>query len=89
MKETRVPQCSSQHCYKNITALFIIARTWKQPRCPLADEWISKLWYIYKMEYYSAVKKNAVESVLMRWMKLELIIQSEVRVRKKNTNIVY
>ena len=52
-----------------ITALFIIARTWKQPRCPSADEWIRKLWYIYKMEYYSAIKKNTFESVLMRWMK--------------------
>ena len=61
-----------------ITALFTIARTWKQPRCPSADEWIRKLWYIYTMEYYSAVKKNAFESVLMRWMKLEPIIQSEV-----------
>ena len=47
-----------------IAALFIIARTWKQPRCPSADEWISKLWYIYTMEYYSAIKKNAFESVL-------------------------
>ena len=55
-----------------ITALFIIARTWKQPRCPSADEWIRKLWYIYKMEYYSAIKKNTFESVLMRWMKLEV-----------------
>ena len=54
-----------------ITALFIMARTWKQPRCPSADEWIRKLWYIYTMEYYSAVKKNSFESVLMRWMKLE------------------
>jgi len=61
-----------------ITALFIIARTWKQPRCPSADEWIRKLWYIYTMEYYSAIKKNTFESVLMRWMKLEPIIQSEV-----------
>ena len=62
-----------------ITALFIIARTWKQPRCPPADEWIRKLWYIYTMEYYSAIiKKNAFESVLMGWMKLEPIIQSEV-----------
>ena len=52
-----------------ITALFTIARTWKQPRCPSADEWIRKLWYIYTMEYYSAIKKNAFESVLMRWMK--------------------
>ena len=52
-------------------ALFTITRTWKQPRCPLADEWIRKLWYIYTMEYYSAIKKNSLESVLMRWMKLE------------------
>ena len=70
-----------------IAALFTIARTWKQPRCPLADEWIWKLWYIYTMEYYSAIKKNAFDSILMRWMKLEPIIQSEVR--KKNTNTVY
>ena len=56
-----------------ITALFTIARTWKQPRCPSAGEWIRKLWYIYTMEYYSAIKKNAFESVLMRWMKLEPI----------------
>ena len=66
-----------------IAALFIIARTWKQPRCPLADEWIRKLWYIYTMEYYSAIK-NASESVLMRWMKLEPIIQSEVRQKEKH-----
>ena len=51
---------------KVITALFIIARTWKQPRCQSADEWIRKQWYIYTMEYYSAIKKNAFESVLMR-----------------------
>ena len=57
-----------------IAALFIIARSWKQPRCPSADEWIRKLWYIYIMEYYSAIKKNSLESVLMRWMKLESII---------------
>ena len=55
-----------------IAALFIIARTWKQPRCPSADERIRKLWYIYTMEYYSAIKKNTFESVLMRWMKMEL-----------------
>ena len=54
-----------------ITALFIIARTWKQPRCPSADEWIRKLWYIHTMEYYPAIKKNSFESVLMRWMKLD------------------
>ena len=68
-------------------ALFTIARTWKQPRCPSADELIRKLWYIYTMEYYSAIKKNTFESVLMRWIKLEPIIQSEVRT--KNTNTVY
>ena len=61
-----------------IAALFTIARTWKQPRCPLADEWIKKLWYIYTMEYYSAIKKNAFESILMRWKKLVPIIQTEV-----------
>ena len=61
-----------------------IARTWKQPRCPLADEWIRKLWYIYTKEYYSAIKKNAFESVLMRWMKLEPIIHSEVSQKEKH-----
>ena len=61
-----------------IAALFIIVRTWKQPRCPSADEWIRKLWNIYTIEYYSAIKKNTFESVLMRWVKLEPIIQSEV-----------
>ena len=54
-----------------IAALFIIARTWKQPRCPSADEWIRKLWYIYTMEYYLVIKKNTFESVLMGWMKLQ------------------
>ena len=68
-----------------IAALFIIARTWKQPRCPSADEWIRKLWYIYTMEYYSAIKKNTFESVLMRWMKLEPIIQSEVSQKEKQS----
>ena len=67
----------------HIAALFTIARTWKQPRCSLADEWIRKLWYIYTMEYYSA-KKNAFKSVLMRWMKLEPIIQSEVSQKEKH-----
>ena len=67
-----------------ITALFIIVRTWKQPRCPSADEWIRKLWYIYIMECYSAIKKNTFESVLMRWMNLEPIIQSEVSQKEKH-----
>ena len=67
-----------------ITALFIIARTWKQPRCPSANEWIRKLWYIYTMEYYSAIEKNSFESVLMRWMNLEPVIQSEVSQKDKD-----
>ena len=67
-----------------IVALFTIARTWKQPRCPLADKWIRKLWYIYTMEFYSAIKKKTFESVLMRWMQLEPIIQSEVSQTEKH-----
>ena len=67
-----------------IAALFIIGRKWKQPRCLSADEWIRKLWYIYTMEYYSAIKKNTFESFLMRWMKLEPMIQSEVSQREKH-----
>ena len=65
-------------------ALFTIARTWKQPRCPSTDEWIKKLWYIYIMEYYSAIKRNTFESVLMRWMNLESIIQNEVSQKEKD-----
>ena len=61
-----------------------VKRTWKQPRCPSADEWISKLWYIYTMEYYSAIKKNSFESIIMRWLKLEPIIQSEVSQKDKD-----
>ena len=67
-----------------IAVLFTRARTWKQPRCPLADEWIRKPWYIYTMEYYLAIKKNVFESVLMRWMKLEPIRQSEVSQKEKH-----
>ena len=66
-----------------IAELFIIARTLKQPRCPSADEWIRKPWYIYTMDYYLAIKKNTFESVLMKWMKLEPIIQSEVSQKEK------
>ena len=65
-------------------ALFTIARTPKQSRCSLTDEWIKKLWYIYTMEYYSAIKMNTFESVLMRWMNLEHIIQSEVSQKEKH-----
>jgi len=65
-------------------ALFTITRTWNQPRCPLTGEWIKKVWYIYTLEYYSAIKRDAFESVLMKWMNLEPVIQSEVRKRKIN-----
>ena len=65
-------------------ALFTIVRTWKQPRCPLADEQIRKLWYIHTMEYYAAIKRNTFESVLMRWMNLEPVIQSGVSQTEKD-----
>ena len=67
-----------------IAALFTIARTWKQSRCPSVAEWIKKLWYIYTMEYYSVIKRNTCESVSMRWMNLEPIIQSEVSQKEKH-----
>ena len=67
-----------------IEALFTIARTWKKPRCPSTNEWIKKLWYTYTMEYYSAIKRNAFVSVLMRWMNLKPIIQSEVSQKEKD-----
>ena len=70
-----------------IAALFTIARTCKQHRCPSADEWIKKLWYIHN-EYYSAIKKNAFESVLMKCMKLEPIIQSEESQKEKHQYII-
>ena len=79
-KETRIERDMCTPMF--VAALFTIARTWKQPRCPLADKWIGKLWYIYTMEYYSAIKKNAFESVLMRWMKLEPIIKWSKSERK-------
>ena len=66
-------------------ALFTIARTWKQPKCPSTDERIKKMWHIYTMEYYSAIKRNEIELFVMRWMDLESVIQSEVRKRKTNT----
>ena len=82
-EETRIERDTCTPMF--ITALFVIARImWKQPRCPSADEWIRKLWYIYTMEYYSAIKKNTFESVLMRWMKLDLIIQSEVSQKEEH-----
>ena len=81
-EETRIERDTCTPVF--IAALITIARTWKQPRCPSADGWIRKLWYIYTMEYYSDIKKNAFESVLMRWMNLEPIIQSEVNQKEKH-----
>ena len=81
-EETRIERDTCTPMF--IAALFIIARTWKQPTCPSADEWIRKQWYIYTMEYYSAIKKNTFESILMRWMKLQPIIQSEVSQKEKH-----
>ena len=77
-KDTRTPMF--------IAALFTIAKTWKQPKCPLTDEWIKKMWYIYTMEYYSAIKKNTIMQFAATWMDLEIIILSEVR--QRNTNII-
>ena len=81
-KETKIERDTCIPLF--IAALFTIARTWKQPRCPSIDECIKKMWYIYTMEYYSAIKRNAAESVLMRWMNLEPIIQSEVNQKEKD-----
>ena len=73
-----------------VAALFTIARSWKQPKCPLTDEWIKKLWYIYiyiyiyTMEYYSAIKRNEIGSFVETWMDLESVIQSEVSQKEKN-----
>ena len=68
-EETRIERDTSTLMF--IAALFTIARMWKQPRCLSADEWIRKLWYIYTMEYYSAIKKDSFEAILMKWIKLE------------------
>ena len=84
-KETKIEKDTCIPLF--IAALFTIARTWKQPRCPLIDEWIKKLWYIYTIEYYSTIKRNTFESVPMKWMKLKSTIQSEVS--EKENQILY
>ena len=81
-KKTRIERDTCTPMF--IAALFIIARTWKQPRSLSADKWKRNLWYIYTMEYYSAIKKNTFELVITRWMKLEPIIQSEVSQKEKH-----
>ena len=67
-----------------IAALFTIARTWKQSKCPSTDEWIKKMWHIYTMEYYSAIERNKTELFVVRWMDLESVIQSDVSQKEKN-----
>ena len=67
-----------------IAALFTITKTWKQPKCPSMDEWIKKMWHIYTMEYYSAIRRNETELFAVRWMDLETVIQSEVSQKEKN-----
>ena len=67
-----------------IATLFIIARSWKEPRCPSVDEWIQKLWYIYTVEYYSAIRNNGLTKFLRKWMHLENIILSEITQSQKN-----
>ena len=67
-----------------IAALFTIARSWKQPKCPARDEWIKKLWYIYTMEYYSAIKRNEIGSFVETWMDLQTVMQSKVSQKEKN-----
>ena len=67
-----------------IAALFTIARTWRQPKCPSTDEWLKEMWHIYRMEYYSAIKRNKIELFVVRWMDLESVIQSEVSQKEKN-----
>ena len=85
-EETKIEKDTSFPVFT--AALFTIARTWKQPRCPLTDEWIKNLWYICTMEYYSPMKKNTFESVLMQWINLEPIIQSEVSQKEKDKYLI-
>ena len=85
-EETRVEKYTRIPLF--IAALFTIARTWKQPRCPLTTEWIKKLWYLHTMGYYSTIKRNAFETVLMRWMNLEPNIQSEVSPKEKDKDCI-
>ena len=68
-----------------VAALFTIARSWKPPKCPSTDEWVKKMWYIYTMEYYSAIKRNEILPFATTWMELEGIMLSEVSQRKTNT----
>ena len=79
------PACSTMF----IAAIFIIARSWKEPKCPSTEEWIQKMWYIYTMEYYLAIKNNEFMKFLGKWMELENIILSEVIQSQKNTHVMH
>jgi hypothetical protein len=82
-----VPTCNKDTCSTMfIAALFIIARSWKEPRCPSTEEWIQKMWYIYTMAYYLAFKNNEFTKFLGKWMYLEDIILSELTKSQKNTH---
>ena len=81
-EKTIIQKVSSTKMF--IAALSTIARTWKQPKSPSTDEWIKKMWHIYTMEYYSAIKRNKIELFVVRWMHLETVIQSEVSQKEKN-----
>ena len=70
-----------------IATLFTIAKTWKQPKCPLTEEWIKKMWHMYTMEYYSAIKRNKIELFVVRWMDLESVIQSKVSQKEKPNTV--
>jgi hypothetical protein len=72
-----------------IAALFIIGRSWKEPRCPSKEEWLQKMWYVYTMDYYSAIKKNEFMKLLGKWMDLDGIILSEVTQSQKNSHDIY
>jgi hypothetical protein len=85
-----VPMGKKDICFTMfIAALFIIAGSWKEPRCPSTEEWIQKIWYIYTMEYYSAIKKNESVKFLGKWLDLEGIILCEVTQSQKNSNDMY
>ena len=72
-----------------VAALFTIAKIWKQPKCPSTDEWIKKMWYIYTMEYYSAIKKNEILSFATTWMELEVIMLSEISQAQKDKHHMF
>jgi hypothetical protein len=84
------PTCNKDTCFiMFIAALFIIAQSWKEPRCPSTKEWIQKVWYIYTMEYYSAIKNNNFMKFAGKWMELENIILSEVTPSQRNNHGMY